>query len=384
MKIRIKQIKNFVFGAIFTAITAISPFNSTDAAVVAHLYEITVPVVTQGREERELVTRDALKEILVRVAGSTEAGLLAEDETLVPRPSRMLQQFRYRKFAANEVIPPPPEGAKPYKQKLWLRFTQKAVADLLRQQGFPVWGKTRPATLLWLVVDDQKHRFLLGNNASHAVATLVQQEAKKRGLPVRLPLLDLADQSKLRVSDVWGNFEDTILDASKRYQAEAVLVGRIYLDYGKTWNSRWSLYHAGQRQDWEGNGSETLRLAIKTGLDKTAETLAALFAQVDTLLDREEVLLRVSNVKSLASYNRVLKYLRGLNVVSKVNVVEVSPDEAVFRLDTRSGRLGISQAISLGHLLEPGMVQPVNPEHSENNENGKKPLKIDLVYKLVP
>lgn len=98
-------------------------------------------------------------------------------------------------------------------------------------------------------------------------------------MPFRLPLLDLADQSKLQVTDVWGNFEDTILAASSRYQTEAILVGRVYLSYAKTWNTRWSLYSAGERHDWEVANSDTLRNAVKEGLSKTGEVLSQRFAR---------------------------------------------------------------------------------------------------------
>ncbi len=363
-------------------IVMIMPVLPVNAAVVSGLYEITVPVVTQSREERELVVRDALKAMLMRISGRNDAALLAEDETLVPRPTRLVQQFRYRKFAADEVIPPVAEGEKPYRQKLWLRFTASAIGDLLRQHGFPVWGKNRPAILLWLVVDDQRHRVLMGNNMDHAARTLVAEEAKKHGLPVRLPLLDLADQSRIQVTDVWGNFEDTILSASARYHTEAVLVGRIYLGYGKTWFGRWSLYNTGQRDDWQVNGTESLRAAIREGLNKTTELLSQRFAQVDTLLDKEQVIVKVRNIADLKSYNLAMRYLQGLNVVSAVEVLQVKPQDVTFALTTRSGRLGIAQAISLGHLLEAEFQSAVVTREPENSP--VKKLQPDLLFRLVP
>ena len=382
MKIRTNGKKNFVFTALFLLITIILPFRSVNADIVHKLYEVEVLVEGQGREERAYVVREALKEILVRVSGRNEANALAADEELVPRPTRLVQQFRYRKFKSDEDIPPNPiDGAKPYSQKLWLRFTEKAVVKLLRLQGFPVWGKTRPATLVWLVVDDQKQRILIGNSTPHISRSHIERDANKKGLPFRLPLLDLADQSKLQVTDVWGNFEDTILAASERYQTEAVLVGRIYLSFSKTWNTRWSLYSAGQRQDWETSNRETLRIAVEDGLSKTAEALSVRFAQVETLESDGNILLQVKNISDLKTYNKVTKYLKNLSVVTLVEVSQVNEDNIVFSLSSRSGRLGVSQAIALGHLLVADFSQPVIREEVSNN-NPKK-IKTDLTYKLV-
>lgn len=386
MKIRINGIKNFVFAANILLITSFLPVTNIKADIVQHLYEAEVPVEGQGREERAYVVREALKEVLVRISGQNTASALAEDELLVPRPTRLVQQFRYRKFKSDEVIPANPiDGAKPYTQKLWLRFTEKTIKKLLRAQGLPVWGKNRPATLVWLVVDDQKQRILIGNSTPHISRTYIEQEASKKGLPFRLPLLDLADQSKVQVTDVWGNFEDTILEASQRYQTEAVLVGRIYLSFAKMWNTRWSLYSAGERHDWEVANSETLRAAVKEGLSKTGEVLSARFTQVNSAEEGGSILLQIKNVSNLKTYNKVVKYLQSLNVVTDVQTFQVNTNDVIFRINSRNGRLGVAQAISLGHVLVTDISQPVVvSENTETNNDKTKLIKTDLIYKLVP
>ena len=383
MKIRINGIKNFVFSALFFSITTILPITSANADIVRHLYEAEVPVEGQGRKERAYVVREALKEVLVRISGRSDAAALADDELLIPRPTRYMQQFRYRKFKSNEGIPVNPiDGAKPYTQKLWLRFTEKAVAKLLREQGFPVWGKTRPATLVWLVVDDQKQRVLVGNSTQHISRTYIEQEATKKGLPFRLPLLDLADQSKVQVTDVWGNFEDSILDGSKRYQTEAILVGRIYLSFAKTWNTRWSLYSDGQRYDWEVSNSDTLHSAVKEGLSKTGEVLSVRFTQVKAAQESGDIFVQVKNVSDLKTYNKVIKYLKALSVISNVQAHQVNTDDVIFSINSRSGRVGVAQAISLGHVLVNEISEPIVRDGSSANNSDQ--LKADLIYKMVP
>lgn len=195
-------------------------------------------------------------------------------------------------------------------------------------------------------------------------------------------MLDLADQSKLQVTDVWGNFEDTILAASSRYQTEAILVGRVYLSYAKTWNTRWSLYSAGERHDWEVANSDTLRNAVKEGLSKTGEVLSQRFAQVDTLIESGEILLRVKNISDLKTYNKVTKYLKSLSIVTQVQAQQVNADDVVFALSSRSGRLGIAQAIALGHVLVAEISKPIIRDQAV--ENKPEQLKVELTYKRVP
>lgn len=387
MKIRIKAVKKAVFLAIILPITAILAVSPVYADIVQHLYEAEAPVEGQSREERANVVREALKEVLLRVSGRESASALALDESLVPKPTRLVQQFRYQNFAEDEVVPAAPDGANPYTQKLWLRFTEKAVAKLLREQGLPVWGKTRPATLLWLAVDDQKQRTLIGNSSLDVSRSYIEREAKKRGLPFRLPLLDLTDQLKLQVTDVWGNFEETILAASMRYQTEGVLVGRVYLNFSNTWHTRWTLYLSGQRHDWETSNSASLSAAITEGISGASETLSLKFTQVKNADSNDSVMLKVENIHSLAAYNKTIKYLSGLSAISEVQTYQVNNHNVLFKLKGPGGRIGITQAIALGHMLVPDIDEPLVTEkqstQSVATEDKSQHLKADLVYKLL-
>ena len=205
---------------------------------------------------------------------------------------------------------------------------------------------------------------------------------KQRGLPFRLPLLDLADQSKLQVADVWGNFEDTILAASSRYQAEAILVGRVYLGFSNSWNARWSLYSAGQRQDWDVNNSEDLNAAVKEGLSKTGEFLSIRFAQVNTAEESDMVLMQIKDVSNLKSYNKVIKYIKSLSTVAQIQAYQMNSNDVTFNISSRSGRLGLAQAIALGHVLVADIDQPI--VRNESVETNPEQLKPDLIYKLIP
>lgn len=386
MKIRIKGLKNAIFMAIILPIVAILPISSVNADIVEHLYEVEMPVEGQGPEERAYIVREALKEVLVRVSGLSAASALAMDEVLVSRPTGFVEQFRYRPFSADEIIPPAPEGKKNYTQKLWLRFTEKSIATLLTAKGLPVWGQTRPVTLIWLAVDDQKQRTLVGSNTAHFSHDYIELEAKKRGLPFRLPLLDLADQLKLPVTDVWGNFEDTIFDASTRYQAEAILVGRIYLSFANTWHTRWTLYSGGKRQDWEVSNTETLQGAINGGLSVTAEALSIRFTKANDSQASDTVMIQVKNVSNLGAYNKVIEYLKSFTIISDLQPYQVNRDNMFIKINSNSGRLGVAQAIGLGHMLVLDTAQPVAQQNSTENvapDKKSKQIQAELVYKLL-
>jgi hypothetical protein len=320
------------------------------------------------------VLRQAFQDVLTRVSGRSDVALLPGMDTHLKQASRYVQQYRYR--GSEEPVIEPVSG-EPTRQILWIRFNEKAVNQLLYSQHLPVWGRNRPAVLLWLVVDDGKQRQLISNDSSHEALALINQQARLRGLPVRFPLLDLTDRANLRISDVWANFEDTILAASRRYQAEAILVGRVYQGFSGGWNARWSLYNQGRQQDWEFAHEQLQGIAV-SGINQSSDFLALRFARVQQEGSEGRVLLQVNEVQGLAAYNKVRDYLLSLTSVTQAQPYQVAGSEVIFEVTTRSGRIGLEQAISLGATLLP--EQAVTPAASGQKQAMLSP---QLVYRLI-
>jgi hypothetical protein len=359
------------------------------AEEVTNLYEASVPVASQDRDQRADAIRVAFTEVLMRVSGRsdiTNEQAFPAITQAIQTATRYTQQYRYLKAS--------PSANKPAAGLvLWVRFDETALSRLLHDNHLPVWGSTRPATLLWLVVDDHGRRKLIGNDARDKSHAILQMQAHLRGVPLRFPLLDLTDRANLRVSDVWGNFESTILRASQRYQTEAVLVGRVFQNYSGYWTARWSLYSDGRRVDWTVNGN-AMADVLNPGIDKTAESLAVRYAQVDQV-DSGKVLVEVKAIKGLADFNRVVKYLHSISHVSDVQPAELAAESAVFRVTIPGGRLAVARAVALGHVLVSEPVQSVPiatpipptgpvPTTGEENKHKARMMVADLVYRLVP
>jgi len=340
------------------------------------LYETEISVSTQDVEERRAALTAGMRQVLLRVSGRSIVLTITAIEEALTRPTRYVERYRYRNR----------EGAEGAQEKvLWVRFDEKAINRLLRDNRMPVWGRTRPAVLVWMVVDDRQSRILLGNNVSHPAKAFISEQAGLRGIPLRWPMLDLSDRASITTSDVWGSFEDTIIKASRRYQTEAILVGRVYRTYGGSWNVRWTLYDHGHREDWNAR-AETLVETLIPGVDRMAGILAQRFAQVESDEQNKTVLVQVYGVNTLAAYNKTLKYLSRLAVVTDVQPQTVFPDNVVFRLNSRNGRLAVSQAIALGHTLVEKVVRsrpPVVRSPASVADPSVATPKADLIYHLI-
>ena len=113
-------------------------------------------------------------------------------------------------------------------------------------------------------------------------------------------------------------------------------------------------------------------------ISAAAESLAQRFAVVQVDNTKGEVMIKIKGVSSLERYNRVIKYLTSLTAVNKVMPKLVGGDEALFSLTTNSGRLGIAQAINLGHMLVTQSQIITDPTTPGNTKE-----QADLVYQLV-
>lgn len=374
---------------VITAMLLMLLTNPVHADVVKNLYLAEVPVESQDRKERQEAIGKGLREVLVRVSGQYAVLTVPAIEAALKQPTRYVQRYRYQTRKIDEQT----------QLEIRVQFDETTVNKLIRDNNLPVWGRNRPVTLVWLAVDDRKGRKLITADKQGDDRAMLEQQAKQRGMPIRLPLYDLTDRAKLGVSDVWGNFEDRIMDASVRYQTDNVLVGRVYKTYGDTWGGRWTLYSEGRRTDWESNG-ESMELALLPGVSSAADKLAQRYALVeDTTISPDLVRIQVEGISGLPAYNRVSTYLDSLDVVSRVVPGEVRPDSVIFELTSRRGRVAVAQAISFGHTLVPELLsvtqtktplesQPETPSASQpeipQQDLAIRPLSVDLYYRLVP
>lgn len=322
------------------------------AEQVENLYEAEVRVSDQSPEARQEALRSALEVVLVKVSG---VGAVAREPGIASAftlPDRFVQQFRYRAESGHTG--------------LWVRFEAAAIDQLLRGRGFSVWGGVRPATLVWMAVQQGGERQLIGGNEQGLFQQTLLNHAERRGLPLRLPLLDPTDRSRLRPADLWGEFREPIAAASARYQVQAVLSGSLLEEATQRWHARWVLSLDGHLRRWEARG--TLDEVMASGIDGTADDLVRLYRSGESEAGGT-VRVRVADVGTLEQYVRVMDYLRGLSGVTAVQPVEVESEQVVYAVVLQGSAGAFEQAISLGELLVREAKRPADP--------------TELVYRLL-
>ncbi len=329
---------------------------SATAVEVDGLYTAEVSVPNQGATERTDAIRRAFEAVLIKVTGNRNIAMLPELAEPLKEAGRYVEQFRYRESvtspttqARNDALDTPP--AEP-RLRLWVAFDPTAVNRLLRELALPAWGRTRPLVLVWFAVQDGARRYLFEAQLEPKLKKAASEQANSRGLPLVFPLMDLEDQANIALSDVWGNFSDSILQASARYRTDAILVGRVHRIGTNNWKGRWTLYQGNEVAHWDG-AEQTLEAALRLGVDGGADTLASRFAHVLSDSVSEQLLLSLEDVDTFERYTEALDYLGSIGQVEKVQVAKVAKDNVLFRLGIRGTRQGLQQIIALGDRFVP-------------------------------
>ncbi|MDH5435425.1 MAG: DUF2066 domain-containing protein [Gammaproteobacteria bacterium] len=328
------------------------------ASEVDGLYEASVPVVTQEKEERKLAIRAAFEAVIIKVAGDRNAVALLELSGVLENLVPFIQQYRYDKLpetlVVSQTIEPQPT------QLLWARFDEAEVNRILQQNNLPVWSRVRPVMLVWLAVEDAGMRFVVDSGSVSDIPAELNRLSKHRGVPVVLPLMDLEDQQNIRVTDIWGNFNEPVRLASERYQAEAILVGRLLRDRSGGWRGRWTFYGNEQSTGvhWS-NIASTQPELISMGVNGASDWLAQRFSHIFSELEEDNVLLTISDVNQVEHYASVQTYLEKLPSVTQAQAVRIEADNITYQLKLKSGTEDLLQSIKLGKSLVP--VETSNP-----------------------
>jgi hypothetical protein len=311
--------------------------SAADAIEVPDLYAAQVPLDPNDTASRDEAYRAALNQVLVRLTGSKDAATSPLMAELFPSAAQYVLQYR------------PAED-----NNLWVSLDGAAIESVLRRARQTVWGSDRPLTLVWLAVDwGQGEREIVGADDAErspgAQRTIdrnrqlrerLQDEARRRGLPLAFPLLDSEDLRALNFSDIWGGFDDRLVDASARYGAAAVLVGRVRPSAPQPY--RWTFHLGNDDLQFMDNPADVM--------DRVADALVAEFAFAGDV-PLETVNLTIGGVDSLAAYGAVQQIMSSLNPVESFRIDAVSGNRMRYVVQVYGGAEKLSRALELSGKL---------------------------------
>lgn len=315
---------------------------SARAVEIATLYTAEVPFDRAARNGRQLAYDLALSEILLRVAGSGLGNDAATINQLFPDSSAYVVQFRQG-------------GA----DTMWVSFDGEAIERTLREAGQTVWGSERPLTVVWLAVDwgqgrreiiaaddpDDEQRDARSINRNALLRERVLDIAERRGLPLVFPLMDTTDIQNVTFSDIWGGFDEAVIGASRRYDADSILIGRIRASGGS--REEWNYFFSGDARRWNGSPEQVV--------NQVADLLAAELA-VGGSAPLASVPMSVAGIVSVEAYGNLSRILDNVSVIENYRVKEVSGDRVMVQVEVRGGVERLRRALQFSGLAEQDSV----------------------------
>ncbi len=308
------------------------------AVRVTDLYTGRVPVADQSAAALSQAARDALSQVLVKVSGSDAVLDNPIIQESLGQAQTLAQQYHYSR-----------EGDQLLAQ---FEFDGTLISDMVTNAGEPLWTANRPATLVWVIVDEGGQRSILSEETAPDLVEQIGQSFDRRGLPLRFPLLDLQDATRLSLDQLWRLNGPALVDASARYNLQHILAGRFTRLSSGQWLGDWSYISDQGRTDRRVSGSEIAPLA-DSGSMLVAEALARRYAVTADNAGVDSLVMQVSGIHDYNSYSQLVHWLEQLELVDHANVEQVAGDRLVLRLLTRAAADQLRATIELNRRLQP-------------------------------
>jgi len=329
--------------------------NVSAAVQVEGLYEVEVPIVNQTRQERKRALRQGMADLITRLTGSQAMEEFGQLLNVLDRAPRYVEQYRYR----TKDNPGAEPGQKP-DRLLWVRFNRKSILKLLRDQQLPLWGSTRPETLVWIAAQDQEGRRVLAADQDNVFYRSVLTHARRRGVPILVPIMDLEDQRGVSIGDIWGGFSGSIKQASIRYATDNILIGRVF-QVKRGWESRWTLITKSGEQHWSGSGRE-IDKAVAIGFDGLGDLMASRYALKSTH-ETSRYNLKIAAVNSLQDFAKAGQYLSNVSQITRFQPIYFKQGYATFAIELSGAVKDLQRVLKLEQRLlvedEVIEIQPV-------------------------
>lgn len=301
-------------------------------------YDVTLASQSQSKEEWQNLVRDGLAQIIERASGDPSIQSNPQVRRALENSADFVEQYAY-------------EG-----NTLTVKYSADLVNQLIHKMGRTILKQKPANVVLWLAIEDQRQRRLVGIESDPALQSHLTQLAEQKGIPLVLPLMDLEDISAVTVTDVWGQFPTVLQHASARYSAQSILVGRVmHHEDTNGWEGNWELIGQSDIPAWKAEG-QTLEEVLARGLTIASQHLkgnAPKTARNFGAQKGKPFHIAVEDIQSSADFNKVEAYLRSLDPVVDVNVSQVLGTVAIFEITPRgeNGRQFLMQAINTDHQL---------------------------------
>ena len=309
---------------------------------------VQVPVANDSDSARSEGLVRAMDAMLVRLTGDPaviETELAAHLRDSV---GQYVSGFSYRTVAADNGDWTGRET------RLLARFSRPALRNALARAEVAVWPPSPPTVLVWLGAERDGERFIAGSDQGQSLLEPMRAAAVPLGITLITPLMDLEDRRNLGYADIAGGFVDPVREASARYGAEAVVVGRLQGGATRPVRVRWTLLAEDEApaERWTSAG-DSAESVLESGVRELVQRLRGHYGYVPDPDSRRRLMVAVSGVESLAAHQAVAERLGQQVGVTDVVPVEIVDDRIRWQLAINVEAERVRRALDTDRRLRP-------------------------------
>ncbi|GAA4497565.1 DUF2066 domain-containing protein [Pseudaeromonas paramecii] len=318
---------------------------SFTALATDSLYRVAVPA--QGVPLLD-AQHQALAQVITRMSGLQDP---LSNPTLSAAvqagQADVIQEYSYQEGAAG--------------REMAVLFKPEAVKQLLAQAKLPIWESPRPKVLFWLVSEDR----LVPDEDKAGWSDRFALQGQRWAIPVRFPLMDLDDIELAKPELVTQGLLAPLLKASQRYEADALVLGRLY-QKDDAWWLDWTLHTSANKGTALGSGrakgepdavvAQVMQGLLAYFVDTYGQGGSAPASDEQTALtpgSGSQIQLVVDGLKQLSDLLAARSALDATQALQGLNVVSMAGDSVIFSatLATDDGKL--RNALRLDHRFTP-------------------------------
>lgn len=331
---------------------------ASQAAEIDNLYGATIGVYSQAQNERQQGLQQAFEQTLIKVSGQADIVTRTEVKQALRQVNDYLVQYSYRQNDTDGL-------------QLSASFDPTKVDALLRQLDAPIWGSRRPQLLIWLAQENSAgERDVIGSDNESVLKQQLLNQAQLRGVPVSLPLFDLTDRMRVSVADIWGRFQQPLLRAGERYQADGIVIARVFRNYQMNsgtdqfsataagdvtsgqWVFDWQAWIGNERAQGRVYGDDPAFLAAPV-IDSLAQQLGETYGIRESTARRDSLAIRVLNLTQVTDILSLENYLRSLAVIERFELRQFGSQQAEYQLQLKVDAGRAEQVLGLDRRLQP-------------------------------
>lgn len=313
------------------------------------LYQGKATILNESHEKRNEAIAAALRQVLGKLLSNTDRANLELIHQITKNAPQYVQQYRFETRRSTES-----DKKRLFPKTILVNFDPFALNNTLQAKGLKIWNKTRPETLVWLVINERNRVNLFVAEIMPTLAHKIQNAAEKRGLPILFPLMDLTDRQQITVDNISAGISEKILLASQRYGVKHILVGNLSKARKQRWKATWQLFNEQEVSKWNDDNSRPVVQTLDLAFDRVFEDLIAATTKTISIDsdDNSAVTVAITGINNLKDTKQVSERLKSLPGISSVEWQGMDAKVVKFRLVPLGNRNNLEESLSTLSWLE--------------------------------